>query len=624
MSRKVLIVDDDSENLYYLESLFKGHGLGVIAAANGREALDRARSDLPDAVVSDILMPVMDGYSLCREWRGDERLKAIPFIFYTATYTEPKDEEFALSLGADRFVLKPQEPDVLMGILEEVWRSPRPAVERTAGDTEFFRQHSEILSKKLEKKIKDLEARTRELQAVEESFRLAFENMSDVIFVIGRDLKFIDISPSIEKVLGYERQEFIGHSVAEMRRFLAPESLHLVLKNTRRVLGGERFTASYEFVAKDGTARYGEVSSSPLTRNGQIVGLISVARDITERTQAEERLRQSEARYRELYDFLPIPVYELDLEGRVVSGNQALFRTFGSSERILANGYAYKNAIASKSRDRAENNLQDLLKGERIEETEHLFRRPDGSTFPGIAVTSIVEKDGRPVGFRGAIVDITERRRAEEKLRQTLESLHRAVVATVQVIAAAVEVRDPYTSGHQLRVAHLATSIALEMGLTRDRIEAIRMAGSIHDIGKLSVPAELLSKPTALTEIEYSLIREHSRKGYEILKDVPSPWPLAEIVYQHHERLDGSGYPRGLKGGDILLEARIIGAADTVEAMASHRPYRPGLGIKAALNEIESRQGDLYDPRVVQACLDLFRVKGYGIPDDPHVLLNQI
>jgi len=126
MNRKILIVDDNPENLYYLESLFKGHGFGVIVTANGREALDRARSDPPDAVVSDILMPVMDGYSLCWEWRGDERLKAIPFIFYTATYTEPKDEELALSLGADRFVLKPQEPDVLMGILEEVWRSPRP------------------------------------------------------------------------------------------------------------------------------------------------------------------------------------------------------------------------------------------------------------------------------------------------------------------------------------------------------------------------------------------------------------------------------------------------------------------------------------------------------------------
>ncbi len=624
MNQKILIVDDNPENLYYLESLFKGHGFGVIVAANGREALDRARSDPPDAVVSDILMPVMDGYSLCWEWRGDERLKAIPFIFYTATYTEPKDEELALSLGADRFVLKPQEPDVLMGILEEVWRSPRPAVRRTAGDAEFFRRHGEVLSKKLEKKVGDLEARTRDLRVVEESFRLAFENMNEIIFVIGRDLKFIDISPSIERVLGYERREFIGHSIAEKRRFLAPESLPLVLKNTRRILEGERFTASYGFVAKDGTARCGEVSSSPLLRDGQIVGLISIARDITERTQAEERLRQSEARYRELYDFLPLPVYEMDLEGRVVSGNQALYRTFGGSEKILANGYAYKDAIVSKSHDRAEHNLQDLLKGKRIEETEHLFRRLDGSTFPGIAVTGVVEKDGRPVGFRGAIVDITERRQAEEKLRQTLESLHRAVVATVQVMAAAVEVRDPYTSGHQLRVAHLAASIALEMGLDRERIEGIRMAGSIHDIGKLSVPAEILSKPTALTEIEYSLIKEHSRKGYEILKDVPSPWPLAEIVHQHHERLDGSGYPRGLKGDDILLEARIIGVADTVEAMASHRPYRPGLGIEAALKEIEGRQGSVYDPRVVGACLDLFRVKGYAIPDDPPVLLSQL
>jgi HD-GYP domain-containing protein (c-di-GMP phosphodiesterase class II) len=173
--------------------------------------------------------------------------------------------------------------------------------------------------------------------------------------------------------------------------------------------------------------------------------------------------------------------------------------------------------------------------------------------------------------------------------------------------------RDPYTSGHQTRSADLARAIATEMGLPQDTIEGLRMAGSIHDIGKLSIPAEILSKPTKLTDIEFSLIKEHSQKGYEMLTDVESSWPLAQIIYQHHERMDGSGYPRNLKGDEILMEARIMAVADVVEAMASNRPYRPALGIEAALTEIEKNKGIFYDNDVADACLKLFREKGFKL-----------
>ena len=207
--------------------------------------------------------------------------------------------------------------------------------------------------------------------------------------------------------------------------------------------------------------------------------------------------------------------------------------------------------------------------------------------------------------------DIAERAQVEEKLQHTLNSLRKAVSMTIQVLVSAIEVRDPYTAGHQRRVANLARAIATEMGLPADDVEGIRMAGYIHDIGKLSIPAEILSKPTKLTEIEFALIKEHSRSGYEILKDVESPWPLAEIVYQHHERMDGSGYPRKLKGDEIIIEARIIALADVVEAMASHRPYRPSLGIDLALAEIEKNRRIFYDDAVVAAGLRLFRERGF-------------
>jgi PAS domain S-box-containing protein len=229
----------------------------------------------------------------------------------------------------------------------------------------------------------------------------------------------------------------------------------------------------------------------------------------------------------------------------------------------------------------------------------------------------IRSSDGATKYLLGISEDITERKQAEKQLQDTLESLRKAVGVTIQVLASAVETRDPYTSGHQIRSADLARTIAMEMGLPKDKIEGIRMAGSIHDIGKLSIPAEILSKPTKLSEIEFAFIKEHANRGYEMLKDVVSQWPLAEIVHQHHERMDGSGYPRQLKGDEILIEARILMVADVVEAMASHRPYRPGLGIDAALDEIEKNSGTFYDSAVADSCLRLFKEKSYQLEGAP-------
>ena len=201
--------------------------------------------------------------------------------------------------------------------------------------------------------------------------------------------------------------------------------------------------------------------------------------------------------------------------------------------------------------------------------------------------------------------------RLELKLQQSYKKLQKTMEGTINVIAKIIEAKDPYTAGHQQKVSKLATSIAWEMKLSEDKIEGIRIASLVHDIGKISIPAEILSKPTKLNEIEYSLIKDHSQIGYDILKSIEFPWPVAQIILQHHERIDGSGYPQGLKGNDILLEARIMGVADVVEAMSSHRPYRPALGIDKALEEISQNKGILYDLKVVDICLKLFREKGF-------------
>lgn len=203
--------------------------------------------------------------------------------------------------------------------------------------------------------------------------------------------------------------------------------------------------------------------------------------------------------------------------------------------------------------------------------------------------------------------DITERKRWENERKLTIKKMREILIAFVNAMASTVEKRDPYTSGHQHRVAALARAIAQEMNLPTDLCNSIYLAALVHDIGKISIPAEILSKPSSLSEVEFQLIKAHPGVGYEILKDIDFPWPIARIILEHHERIDGSGYPNGLKGEEILLESKILAVADVVEAMASHRPYRPALGIEETLSHIMTHSGSLYDTTVVEACVKLFR-----------------
>jgi putative two-component system response regulator len=200
-------------------------------------------------------------------------------------------------------------------------------------------------------------------------------------------------------------------------------------------------------------------------------------------------------------------------------------------------------------------------------------------------------------------------------VNNTLNDLRSTMEGIIQAMGLTVEIRDPYTSGHQKRVADIASAIATEMNLPKEQIKGIHMAGIVHDIGKIAVPSEILNKSGRISKHEFEIIKSHSQAGYDILKQINFPWPIAQIVYQHHERMDGSGYPQGLSDEDILLEARIMAVADVVEAMASHRPYRPALGVHKALEEIKRNRGVLFDLEVVNACLSLFEEKKFVLGD---------
>ncbi len=238
--------------------------------------------------------------------------------------------------------------------------------------------------------------------------------------------------------------------------------------------------------------------------------------------------------------------------------------------------------------------------------------------FPDMTLSSVASSLSGPLmemlmtyslASRG---QLEHRRLVEESLKQSIKKIGRMFEETINALVLAMEMRDPYTAGHQRKVLTLGCAIAREMGLSYEKIEGVRLAGLIHDIGKLAVPAEILTKPTRLLDAEMNLIKSHPGVGHEILKTIEFSLPVARIVFQHHERMDGSGYQLGLAGEDILIEARILGVADTVEAMGSHRPYRPALGMDKALGEIGQNRGILYDPDVADACIRLFRDRAFS------------
>ncbi|UCD88921.1 MAG: PAS domain S-box protein [Desulfobacterales bacterium] len=330
-----------------------------------------------------------------------------------------------------------------------------------------------------------------------------------------------------------------------------------------------------------------------------------------ERRLAKYELIKSEEKYRTLFEESRDAIYISAKQGKFIGFNQSTTELFGYSKEEML-GMNTKDIFVNADEYRK---LQEEInqKGSVRDFEAKLYKR-DGSEM-NCLITSTVRrsKDENIMGYQGIIRDISELVLSQQKLEKTLEKLRKALGGTIQAMALTVETRDPYTAGHQRRVSNLACAIGREMGLPANKIQGIHFAGIIHDIGKISVPGEILSKPGRISENELGIIKEHPRAGHNILKTVDFPWPIAQIVLQHHEKIDGSGYPDGISGETILIESRILSVADVIEAMSSHRPYRPTLGVDAALKEIQQNRDVLYDAEVVDTCLKLFKERGYRL-----------
>ena len=333
-----------------------------------------------------------------------------------------------------------------------------------------------------------------------------------------------------------------------------------------------------------------------------------------ERELLMKSLEESKDRYRNLIETTSDWIWESDCDGRYTYSSPRVTDLLGYLPEEIVNK-TLMDIVSPRQAKTFNTTYQKLLCAQKpINGLESICQGKSGQrvVLENNAVP-IFNDQGNFLGYRGIARDITERKVAMEALKKSRDDLHASLEETITSLASTAEKRDPYTAGHQLRVDLLACAIAKEMGLPSRQIEGLHIAALLHDIGKITLPSEYLAKPTKLTKEETAVIRCHTEVGYEILKNIHFSWPVAEIVYQHHEHLDGSGYPRALTDKDILLEAKILVVADVVEAMSSHRPYRPSLGIAAALDEIRSGRGTRYHAPSVDACVHLITEKKIDI-----------
>jgi len=599
---RVLLIEDTHEYSEVIRIMLDKIHDARFELVSGKSLSDGLRhldANDVDIILLDLTLPESPGIGILDKISA--QAPGVPIIVLTATNNDELAEE-AAQKGAQAYLVKEQVDGRVVA------HAIRYAIERKGTEEEFkkYRKHLEELAartRKLAKENMELKRKITEgkqteetLRENEERYRTFFEQSNDVIFVISRDGKVLDFNQASLDFFGYTREEMWKITAKELYAdFTGRREFQQLIEQAGAVRDFEITLRMKDGTAKDclltATVRHAD--------DGKIVGYQCILRDITGRKRAEEQLRGQALIFENIHD----GIIMTDLEGNIMSWNPAAERMFGYYPDEV-----FRKTIGVLTTKVVKGTLRDGCWTGEMD-----FTRKDGTD--GVCETTVIplrdENDNIIAVFGVVVHDITERKQTEKALQRSYDQLRETLIATVNALASTIEMRDPYTAGHQRRVTLLACAIAEEMGLSDDQFDGLRMAGLIHDLGKINVPAEILSKPGRINDIEFSIIRFHPQICHDILKTIELPWPVAKIVLHHHERLNGSGYPQGLKGDEIMLEARILAVADVVEAMASHRPYRPALGIKRALEEITQNRGTLYDPEVIDACVKLFTKKRF-------------
>jgi PAS domain S-box-containing protein/putative nucleotidyltransferase with HDIG domain len=457
----------------------------------------------------------------------------------------------------------------------------------------------------------------QDLQAEREKFRTLSEHAPFGMVMIDKHGMFTYTNPKFKELFGYGLEDIPDGKTWFRKVYPDPAYRHDVISTWIKDFGdtqlGEKIPRIFIVTCRDGSERLINFISVQLKADEKLI----VCEDITERKRIEKALQESEEKYRSIFEHAVDGIFQSTPDGRYIDVSPSLARMLGfeSPQEVRTNITDIGQQLYVEPSDHAK--FKKILEERGVVNgfVTQFYRKDRSKIWVSVDARAVRNSSGVLLYYEGFNENITEQKSAEEALNESLESLQRILDGTVNALTVSVEMRDPYTAGHQKRVAQLACSIAQGIGFSEHQIEGIRITGFLHDVGKIVVPAEVLSKPTKLNEYEFSMIKAHAQAGFDILKRIEFPWPVAEAVLQHHERLDGSGYPSGLSGKDIILEARILAVADVVEAMISHRPYRPAFSVDYALEEVIKNKAILYDPELVEACIKLFKERQFKFLD---------
>ncbi|HEX7320198.1 MAG TPA: PAS domain S-box protein [bacterium] len=613
----------------------------VASAGLGDEAKDQLETALVQMTWKDFTALLQERYRVGRCYfipHGDVEWRAVQYRAATNRYEpigdqpvlgkmswHPQDAFFAvieLRQGNNYILLSVDQPFDNLRPGHEAFQSLEIFANLAAVAIENCRlyiqfQEELIQRRKVEKQLMDarkeleqlVSERTAELKTTEEKYRSLMDRLSMGVFRSTADAKgrFVDVNPAVVRIFGYENsEEFMKCNVIDLYDRTEDRERLRALVSSNTLVRNEEFL----FKRRNGSSFWGAITAmGKFDENGTLQYIDGIIEDITSRKLAEESIRESEEKYRNLVERANDGIVVIQ-DGIIKYANPRMAEIFGFAIEEFV-GTQFTQYVHPDEIERIVERYKLRLEGENVEKHyDMVLRHKDGRMINAEVNADVVPYQGA-IADLVFITDVTDRIRAQTDLQFSLAKLQNLLSDTIKAIAKVVEMKDAYTAGHQRQVTKLACAIAQEMGLTSNQIEGIRLAGLVHDIGKISAPAEILSKPSALSEIEYALVKMHSQVGHDILKEINFPWPIAQILLQHHERYNGSGYPNGLRGESILLEARVLGVADVVEAIAAHRPYRAALGIDAALAEIINKRGTAFDPVVVDACVRLFREKSY-------------
>ena len=474
---------------------------------------------------------------------------------------------------------------------------------------------SKILSEKKPAGKTDPHKKVSDEQYANDIYKELFRTSEDGMMILDAETgRIMDVNQGLAGMLHCSREEFLQKTVPDIFFLGIVSDYRTAIEELRN----QKYIChrSVPFRTRDGVS-LNVTFNCHIFNSGRKEYVQCGIREITDQSKTQNALRESEERYRTIVENSQEGIFQTSSDNRRMTFNPAFAVMLGytSSEEAEVGITDFAGQVYVNPEEYGK--MLDIILtegGVKGYETE-FYRRDKSRIWVNMSISGVKDHQGALLYYHGIVEDITPKKKLEQERQESINRLRKSLGATINAMSATVEARDPYTAGHQRRVSDLARTIATEMQLSRDQIDGIRLAGMIHDLGKISVPSEILTKPTRLTDLEFELIKTHSEAGYNILKDIEFPWPIARIVLEHHERIDGSGYPQGLKGEDILLESKIIAVADVVEAISSHRPYRPAFGLGPALDEIAQNSGTIYDAAVAEACLNLFREHRYKMPE---------